>query len=317
MDKERQLHLAEDFRARHRAPHLLLLANAWDALSARIVEEAGFDAVATTSGGVNWVLGYADGEAAPWSEVVAATARMARVLRVPLTADIEAGYGGSPAEVAKSVGEIITAGAVGINLEDGTGRADAPMLEIDEAASRIRAARNAAREAAVPIVINARIDIYLKQIGDPASRFAETVRRAEAYLAAGGRLHLPLCCHRCRHDRQADPGDPGAHQHRRPRGHARRGNARATRRQTRLDRFEPRHDGDRGDPASRPGASQARKFRGPELQAEAARHPKPLRWSWTMKARLDFRRASPEGMKAMSGLHTFVMIAGSIGRFWN
>jgi 2-methylisocitrate lyase-like PEP mutase family enzyme len=134
MDKERQLHLAEAFRARHQAPHLLLLTNAWDALSARIVEEAGFDAVATTSGGVNWVLGYADGEAAPWSEVVAATARMARVLRVPLTADIEAGYGGSPAEVARSVGEIIAAGAVGINLEDGTGRADAPMLGIDEAA---------------------------------------------------------------------------------------------------------------------------------------------------------------------------------------
>jgi 2-methylisocitrate lyase-like PEP mutase family enzyme len=102
MDRERQLHLADAFRARHRAPHLLLLANAWDALSARIVEEEGFDAVATTSGGVNWVLGYADGEAAPWPEVVAATARMARVLRVPLTADIEAGYGSSPAEVAKS-----------------------------------------------------------------------------------------------------------------------------------------------------------------------------------------------------------------------
>ena len=134
MDRKRQIQLAESFRARHQAPHLLLLANAWDALSARIVEEAGFEAVATTSGGVNWVLGYADGQAAPWSEVVAATARMARVLRVPLTADIEAGYGGSPAEVAKSVGEIIAAGAVGINLEDGTGRADAPMLGIDEAA---------------------------------------------------------------------------------------------------------------------------------------------------------------------------------------
>jgi 2-methylisocitrate lyase-like PEP mutase family enzyme len=192
MDRERQLHLAENFRARHRGPHLLLLANAWDALSARIVEEAGFDAVATTSGGVNWVLGYADGEAAPWSEVVAATARMARVLRVPLTADIEAGYGATPAEVARSVGEIIAAGAVGINLEDGTGRVDAPILGIDEAASRIRAARNAAREAAVPIVINARIDIYLKQIGEPASRFAETVRRAEAYLAAGADCIFPF-----------------------------------------------------------------------------------------------------------------------------
>ena len=192
MDRERQLHLAEAFRARHRAPPLLLLANAWDALSARIVEEAGFDAIATTSGGVNWVLGYADGEAAPWSEVVAATARMARVLRVPLTADIEEGYGDRPADVAKSVAEIIAAGAVGINLEDGTHRTDAPMRDIDEAASRIRAARNAARETAIPIVINARIDIYLKQVGDPASRFAETVRRAEAYLAAGADCIFPF-----------------------------------------------------------------------------------------------------------------------------
>ena len=279
MDRKRQIQLAEAFRARHQAPHLLLLANAWDALSARIVEEAGFEAVATTSGGVNWVLGYADGEAAPWSEVVAATARMARVLRVPLTADIEAGYGGSPAEVAKSVGEIIAAGAVGINLEDGTGRADAPMLGIDDAASRIRAARDAAREAAVPIVINARIDIYLKQIGDPASRFAETVRRAEAYLAAGADCVFPFAVTDADTIGRLDPGDPGAHQHRRSRGHAGRGNAGAARRQARLDRVEPHHDGDRGDPASRPRASPAWKLRHPELPAEAARHPEPLLWS--------------------------------------
>src|SRR5450759_3775789 len=115
MDRDIQLHLAEAFQARHRAAPLLLLANAWDALSARIVEEAGFEAVATTSGGVNWVLGYVDGEAAPWSEIIAATARMARVLHVPLTVDIEAGYGDRPAEVAKSVADIIAAGAVGIN----------------------------------------------------------------------------------------------------------------------------------------------------------------------------------------------------------
>jgi 2-methylisocitrate lyase-like PEP mutase family enzyme len=192
MDRDRQYHLAEAFRARHRTSPLLLLANAWDALSARVVEDAGFEAVATTSGGVNWSLGYADGEVAPWSEVVAATARMARVLSVPLSADIEEGYGREPAEVEKNVAEIIAAGAVGINLEDGTRLADAPMRDIDEAAARIRAARNAARAAAIPIVINARIDIYLKQVGDPASRFAETVRRAEAYLAAGADCIFPF-----------------------------------------------------------------------------------------------------------------------------
>lgn len=192
MDRVRQQTLAENFRTRHRTGPLLLLANAWDALSARIVEEAGFDAVATTSGGINWALGFADGEAAPWSEVVAATARIARVVHAPLTADIEEGYGGKPADVAKSVTEIIGAGAVGINLEDGTHDLNAPMRDIDEAASRIRAARNAAREAAIPIVINARIDLYLKQVGDPTSRFTETVHRAEAYLAAGADCIFPF-----------------------------------------------------------------------------------------------------------------------------
>jgi 2-methylisocitrate lyase-like PEP mutase family enzyme len=192
MDTNRQRDLAETFRARHQAQPPLLLANAWDPLSARLVEDAGFDAVATTSGGVNWALGYADGEAAPWPEVVAATARIARVLRVPLTADIEEGYGSGPADVAKNVAEIIAAGAVGINLEDGTHLADLPIRAIDDAAARIRAARDAARASAVPLFINARVDIYAKQIGDPASRFAETVRRAEAYLAAGADCIYPF-----------------------------------------------------------------------------------------------------------------------------
>lgn len=192
MEHERQVHLADVFRARHQRSPLLLLPNAWDALSARIIEDEGFDAVATTSGGVNWALGYADGEAAPWPEVVAATARMARVLQVPLTADIEMGYGDSPADVAKSVADIIAAGAVGINLEDGTGRADAPIRSVEDAVARIRAARKAATEAGVPIVINARVDLYLRQVGDPASRFTETVRRAEAYVAAGADCIYPI-----------------------------------------------------------------------------------------------------------------------------
>lgn len=192
MTREQQARLAEVFRARHQGPSLLLLANAWDALSARIIENEGFDAIATTSGGVNWALGYADGEAAPWPEIVAATARMARVLHVPLTADIEMGYGEAPADVAKSVADIIAAGAVGINLEDGTGRADVPIRSLEDSVSRIRAARNAATEAGIPIVINARIDLYLRQVGDPASRLTETVRRAEAYLAAGADCIYPF-----------------------------------------------------------------------------------------------------------------------------
>ncbi len=180
-----QRRLAEDFRKLHRAPPILLLPNSWDPMSARIFEAAGFPAAATTSGGLAWALGYPDGEKAPWEDVVAATQRIVKAVRVPVTADIEAGYGETPEQVARNVTDIIGAGAVGINLEDGTPHPQQPVRTIEDAAARIRAARAAANAACVPIVINARIDLYLKHVGDEATRFAETVRRAEAYLSAG------------------------------------------------------------------------------------------------------------------------------------
>jgi 2-methylisocitrate lyase-like PEP mutase family enzyme len=192
MDRSTQIALAQRFRAMHRGPKLLLLPNAWDALSARIFEAVGFDAVATTSGGVAWALGYPDGEQAPWPEIVAATARIARAVRVPVTADIEAGYGATPTDVRASVEEIIDAGAVGINLEDSTPRADMPIRSIDDAAARIRAARDAASATGVPLVINARIDVYSKHIGEEDTRFDETVRRAKAYVAAGADCLYPI-----------------------------------------------------------------------------------------------------------------------------
>jgi 2-methylisocitrate lyase-like PEP mutase family enzyme len=187
-----QKHLAEELRAAHRRPPLLLLPNAWDAMSARQFEAAGFGAVATTSGGVAWALGFADGEHAPWNEVVAATERMVRAVRVPVTADIEAGYGDTPDQVAKSVSEILRTGVVGFNLEDGTPRTDMPIRPIEDAAARIRAAREAANAVGVPAVINARVDLYLKNVGDAAGRFDETVKRSKAYLAAGADCIYPF-----------------------------------------------------------------------------------------------------------------------------
>ena len=187
-----QAQQAELFRNMHRGPRLLLLPNAWDAMSARIFAAAGFDAVATTSGGVAWALGYADGEQTPWAEVVAATTRVVRAARVPVTADIEAGYGDTPNAVMSSVSEIIRAGAVGVNLEDGTPRGAEPIRSIADAADRIRAAREAARAAAVPIVINARTDLYLRNIGDEDARFEESVSRGKAYLAAGADCFYPI-----------------------------------------------------------------------------------------------------------------------------
>jgi 2-methylisocitrate lyase-like PEP mutase family enzyme len=183
---------AETFRRMHRGGSLLLLPNAWDALSARIFAAAGFAAIATTSGGVSWAIGYADGEAAPWDEVVAATRRIVRSVRVPVTADIEAGFGDTPDAVGKSVRDIIGAGAVGVNLEDGTPQGAAPIRTVADAAERIRAAREAARAAGVPIVINARTDLYLRNIGDPAARFDAAVERGKAYLAAGADCFYPI-----------------------------------------------------------------------------------------------------------------------------
>jgi 2-methylisocitrate lyase-like PEP mutase family enzyme len=137
-------------------------------------------------------LGFADGEKAPWSEVVAATERIVRAVRVPVTADIEGGYGETPDQVAKSVTEIVRAGVVGINLEDGTPRADMPVRPIEQAAERLRAARAAAEAAGIPLVINARVDLYIKNVGDVAARFDETVRRSKAYLTAGADCIYPF-----------------------------------------------------------------------------------------------------------------------------
>lgn len=183
---------AEAFRARHRAASPLVLPNAWDGMSARIFAAAGFEAIATTSGGVAWALGYADGENAPWPTVVQATERIVRVARLPVTADIEEGYADTADRLAVSVCEIIAAGVVGINLEDGTHRGAAPIRDQDEAAERIRAARKAAASVGVPIVINARTDVWQRQIGPAEGRFDEALRRCRAYLAAGADCVYPI-----------------------------------------------------------------------------------------------------------------------------
>ncbi len=189
MNKLQQIKMAGSFRARHHAPPILLLPNAWDALSARLFVAAGFDALATTSGGMAWALGYPDGETAPWSEVVAATARIVRAAQVPVTADIEAGYGATPAEVGKHVAEIIQTGVVGINLEDGL---HGPMRSVEDAAARLLAAREAAHKEGVPIVLNARCDVFHLQHGEESTRFAATVERCKAYVAAGADCVYPF-----------------------------------------------------------------------------------------------------------------------------
>ena len=158
-------------------------------MSARVFVAAGFDALATTSGGVAWSLGYPDGEHVPWPEVLAATARIVRAAQVPVTADIETGYGTTPAAVEAHVAEIIQAGVVGINIEDGL---HGPMRSIEDSCKRLQAARKAAIREGVRIVLNARCDIYHLQYGEESTRFEATVERCKAYLAAGADCVYPF-----------------------------------------------------------------------------------------------------------------------------
>ena len=171
--------------ARGTAP-ILVLPNAWDAMSARVVEAAGARAIATTSAGVSWALGHPDGQGLTREAMVDAVRRIVDAVRVPVSADVESGYGsGTPEDVAETVRAVLAAGAVGINLEDSPGRDGQPMLETAVQATRIAAARAAATAAGVDLFINVRIDSYLRQVGAEGDRFDETVRRAHAYTAAG------------------------------------------------------------------------------------------------------------------------------------
>jgi 2-methylisocitrate lyase-like PEP mutase family enzyme len=187
---------AEAFLRMHDRSQILLLPNAWDAASARIFEDAGFSAVATTSAGVSYTAGYPDGEAIPLEDMVTIVRWIARAVAFPVTADIESGFGSSPREVGETVRMVIEAGAVGVNLEDTVHGAehgtDRQLYDLPIAVERIRAARDAAEAAGVPIVINGRTDVFLLGIGEKASRFEHAVRRLNAYREAGADCLYPI-----------------------------------------------------------------------------------------------------------------------------
>jgi 2-methylisocitrate lyase-like PEP mutase family enzyme len=183
-DFEKQKAQALAFRAMHRGPKVLLLPNVWDVASARTIEEAGFVALATTSAGIAFTLGYPDGQKISREEMLARVARIVRAVKVPVTADVEAGYGDRPEDTAETARQVIETGAVGMNLEDGT---DGPgkLVELSLQLEKIRAVREAALKSGVLLVLNARADVYLEQIGAPETRYDETVRRLLAYRDAG------------------------------------------------------------------------------------------------------------------------------------
>jgi 2-methylisocitrate lyase-like PEP mutase family enzyme len=185
MNRDTQRAKADAFRAMHDRSRILVLPNAWDAMSARVIEDAGARAIATTSAGVAFSVGYPDGEAMPRDEMIAAIARIARVVTIPVSADIESGFAHDARELAETIRRVIDAGAVGINLEDQIHDGNPRLYDLDVAVDRVRGAREAADSTGVPLVINARTDVYLLGVGEADTRFEHAVRRANAYRKAG------------------------------------------------------------------------------------------------------------------------------------
>ena len=185
MDATIQRDRARALLEMHHGPLPLILPNAWDVVGALIFAQAGCRAIGTTSAGIAATLGYPDGEHVPRADMLEVVARIARAVPLPVTADIEAGYGDTAEETARTVKMAIAAGAVGVDLEDGTGDAERPLADVTMQLAKIRAIREVAAEADVRLVLNARTDIYWLGIGDENERFTATVDRLRAYRAAG------------------------------------------------------------------------------------------------------------------------------------
>lgn len=176
---------AETLRALHLGKKPLVLPNVWDVASARIVEQAGFPAIATSSAGIAFAHGLPDGEQISGQRMLRAVAQIAGAVYVPVTADVEAGYGNKPEDAARTARGVVEAGAVGMNFEDASGDAEHPLIELPLQVEKIRAIRETCERMGVPLVLNARTDVYLLQVGEPARRYDQTVRRLSAFRDAG------------------------------------------------------------------------------------------------------------------------------------
>jgi len=175
---------AGKLRALH-AAGLLIVPNAWDAGSAAVIALAGAQAIATTSGGISWSAGRRDGQHLARAEMAGRIGEIVAAVTIPVTADIEGGYGPGPEDVAATVEAVIAAGAVGVNIEDSRAPGG-PLFDPAEQAARIRAARAAAASAGLPgLFINARTDVFLYRVGVPGTRLGEVLARSRAYASAG------------------------------------------------------------------------------------------------------------------------------------
>jgi 2-methylisocitrate lyase-like PEP mutase family enzyme len=186
MSLSTQAQKAETLRNLHHGPRILILANAWDVASARIIEDLGAPAIATTSAGIAAALGYQDGEQISRDEMLEVIARIAAAVRVPVSADFEAGYSNTLEGLAESIQALVSAGAVGLNFEDVIGKSESGQVDLATQVKKIQTIRDVSKAAlGVQLVMNARTDIYLLPIGPEATRFDRTVERLRAYREAG------------------------------------------------------------------------------------------------------------------------------------
>jgi 2-methylisocitrate lyase-like PEP mutase family enzyme len=185
MTQSAQFAKAVAFRSLHRGAKILVLPNAWDVASARIFEDAGVAAIATSSAGIAFTLGYPDGQRISREEMLQCVARIVTKVTIPVTADVEAGYGNRAEDAALTARGVIACGAVGMNLEDTTASRPAGLANLALQLEKIAAVREASAALGVPLVLNARTDVYLLEVGPPEGRFGEAVRRLAAYRDAG------------------------------------------------------------------------------------------------------------------------------------
>ena len=183
-DQECVPQYAETFHGLHRRGDPLILFNAWDVATAKAIAKAS-PAVATSSWAVASALGYADGEDVPLDMVTGLVARMTAAVSVPVSIDLEAGYGETPDAAAKSVTEILKAGAIGINIEDGLSGGKRQLVSLEQHAAKIKAVRDTAQKLGIHLFINARTDPFLLKFGSPDECLNEAAKRAKAYADAG------------------------------------------------------------------------------------------------------------------------------------
>ena len=185
MPTDEQRRKAERFLALHKAPPILVLPNAWDACSGRLFELEGFKAIGTTSAGIVATLGYPDGQRMSLKDTIDVVRRIGQCVRLPVSADIEAGYATSTDGIVNSARAVLDAGAVGLNLEDSTGDPSRPLYDRSLMAERIKAIREMALSEDIALVVNARTDVYLVPDQGATGRVRHAVERADAYRRAG------------------------------------------------------------------------------------------------------------------------------------